>query len=298
MVIDVSVHNGAINWDKVKSAGVTHAIIRCGYGKDLKKQDDKRFVEYMNGAIASGVKVAVYFYSYAKDVDSAKSEAAHCIRLIEPYKNILALPVFYDVEESSIQSIVKKTVPTFISALNAAGYNCGVYASKSWFTSYLKGVDIPFKWIAAWGKDDGQPHTQPEGADIWQYTSRGHVDGISGVVDCDILINENMTALIGGNSNDGGQSDGGNDQQDNNDKGGETVDVTLTVLRKGSKGGEVKTIQMLLNEIGFRDQNGAHLQNDGIFGAKTEYAVKNYQRKRGLTVDGVVGFETWNRILK
>ena len=294
MIIDVSVHNGAINWEKVKAAGVTHAIIRCGYGKDLKKQDDKRFVEYMNGAIAAGVKVAVYFYSYAKDVDSAKSESAHCVRLIGQYKDNLTLPVFYDCEEEDTKGAVKQTIPVFISALNAAGYNCGVYASKYWFDKVINGVDIPFKWIASWGKNDGKPHTQPEGADIWQYTSKGKIDGISGFVDCNELINSNMTALIdGGNNND----DSDNNNKDD-DKGGDTVDITLTVLRKGSKGGEVKTIQMLLNEIGFRDQNGAHLANDGIFGAKTEYAVKNYQRKRGLTVDGVVGFETWNRILK
>lgn len=298
MVIDVSYANGAINWQKVAAAGVTHAIIRCGFGKDYKKQDDAQFERNMTGATAAGVKVGVYFYSYAKNVEAAQSEAAHCVRLIGQYKNILSMPVFYDVEESSIASVVKKTVPTFISALNAAGYNCGVYASKSWFTSYLKGVEIPFRWVASWGKDDGQPHTKPDGADIWQYTSRGHVDGINGVVDCDIIYNFGMTALIGG-SNDDGQTDGGSDQQDDDsNKGGDTVDITLTVLRKGSKGGEVKTIQMLLNEIGFRDQNGAYLKNDGIFGAKTEYAVKNYQRKRGLTVDGVVGFETWNRILK
>ena len=70
------------------------------------------------------------------------------------------------------------------------------------------------------------------------------------------------------------------------------------MLRKGDIGGEVKTIQSILNGVGFRDQNGAWLNVDGIFGIKTEYAVKCYQRARGLTVDGIVGAETWNRILK
>lgn len=77
-----------------------------------------------------------------------------------------------------------------------------------------------------------------------------------------------------------------------------TVDVNLPVLVKGSTGGEVLTIQMLLNEIGFRDQNGKRLEYDRIFGDKTQYALTQYQKARGLTVTGICDFETWNRILK
>jgi GH25 family lysozyme M1 (1,4-beta-N-acetylmuramidase) len=298
MVIDISYANGNVDFDKIKAAGVDAVIIRCGFGKDYKKQDDEKFERNINGAHAAGIRTGVYFYSYAKDANAAKSESAHCLRLINPYKEFISMPIFYDVEESSIQKAVKTTVPIFISAMNDAGFNAGVYASKSWFSSYLKGVTIPFKWIAAWGNDDGKPHKQPEGADVWQYTSRGKVDGITGVVDCDIIINENLSLMIGGDSAINPQPQPGNNDNDSNNQGGDKVNITLTVLKKGSKGGEVKTIQMLLNEIGFRDQNGAFLANDGIFGIKTEYAVKNYQRKRGLTVDGIVGFETWNRILK
>lgn len=72
-----------------------------------------------------------------------------------------------------------------------------------------------------------------------------------------------------------------------------TVNVELDVLRKGSTGGQVKTIQALLNSF-----IGSNLSIDGIFGSKTEQGVKDYQKSRGLTVDGVVGAETWNKILK
>ena len=78
----------------------------------------------------------------------------------------------------------------------------------------------------------------------------------------------------------------------------QTVDVELHVLSKGSTGGEVKTIQALLNGFGFYDQNGAYLAIDGIFGVKTEYALKNYQRARNLEVNGTTDAPTWNRILK
>lgn len=77
-----------------------------------------------------------------------------------------------------------------------------------------------------------------------------------------------------------------------------TVDINLPVLVKGSQGGEVLTIQMLLNEIGFRDQSGKRLEYDRIFGDKTQYALTQYQKARGLTVTGICDFETWNRILK
>ena len=77
-----------------------------------------------------------------------------------------------------------------------------------------------------------------------------------------------------------------------------TVDINLPVLVLGSQGGEVLTIQMLLNEIGFRDQNGKRLEYDRIFGSKTQYALTQYQKARGLTVTGICDYETWNRILK
>ena len=72
-----------------------------------------------------------------------------------------------------------------------------------------------------------------------------------------------------------------------------TVNVELDVLRKGANGGQVMTIQALLNCF-----IGSDLSIDGIFGSKTEQAVKDYQDARDLTVDGIVGAETWARILK
>ena len=80
-VIDVSVHNGNIDWAKVKKDGVQGAIIRCGYGSDKTSQDDKKFSNNINGAIKNGVPFGIYIYSYAKSTAQAKSEAAHVRRL-------------------------------------------------------------------------------------------------------------------------------------------------------------------------------------------------------------------------
>lgn len=286
--VDVSEWNGEIDWNAARADGVEYALIRAGFGQDMESQDDKYFHINMKNAIAAGVKVGAYFYSYASDGDAAAGEAEHCLRLIEPYKNQLSLPVFYDLEEEKCFKNVYSIYTMFEAILKEAGYNVGCYASQYWFDTCLKPVGIDYCWVAKWGGN--KPDWE---ISIWQYSSNGSVAGIgNGNVDLDILYNTNMTALI-----DGG-NDGGDDQQDDDQQGGDTVNVELHKLKKGSTGGEVETIQILLNALGFRDQNGAYLTIDGIFGAKTEYAVKSYQRARGLAVDGIVGTQTWNRILK
>ena len=288
--IDVSEHNGSIDWIEAKADGVEYALIRCGFGRDYESQDDKYFDINMQDALDAGVKVGVYFYSYAQSEDAAASEAAHCLRLIEPYRDKLSSPVFYDVEESNIEDYVEDTIPVFTRILKDAGYNVGVYATGYWFTHCLQYVAIDYLWVAYWGNDDGEPHSKPEFCDIWQYTSKGSVDGVgSRCVDCDILYNTDMTALIGGSDS----SDDDKDDDTDEDQGGDIVQVELNVLRKGSTGGQVQTIQALLN--GFI---GSDLDIDGIFGSKTEQAVKDYQDARDLTVDGIVGVQTWTRILK
>ena len=93
LVVDVSYHNGVIDWKKAKAAGVVGAIIRCGYGRDFTKYDDTKYRANMDGALAAGIKVGVYIYSYAKTIDSAKSEAAHVLRLVNPYKSRISLPI-------------------------------------------------------------------------------------------------------------------------------------------------------------------------------------------------------------
>lgn len=295
--VDVSEHNGDIDWNAARADGVEYAFIRCGFGQDIESQDDKYFHINMENALAAGVKVGVYFYSYAKSADAARGEAAHCLRLIEQYRNKMSFPIFYDVEENSIEDYVDETVPAFTEELKKAGYNVGVYATGYWFTHCLQYVAIDYMWVAYWGKNNGDvPSNPPEWYDVWQYTSVGSVDGIgSGGVDCDILKNTEMTALINGGGDD--SKDDGDDEKDD-DKGGDTVKVELNVLRKGDTGNQVETLQILLNAFGFRDQNGKLLNVDSIFGSKTEYAVKSYQRARGLGVDGIVGVKTWSRILK
>lgn len=79
---------------------------------------------------------------------------------------------------------------------------------------------------------------------------------------------------------------------------GDTVMIEMPILRKGDKGEAVKTLQIMLNGLGYRDQNKNRLEVDGSFGGKTLWTVKDYQAKNHLTIDGIVGKATWTSILK
>ena len=199
MIVDVSIHNGAIDWKKVKESGVEGAIIRCGYGRDMTKQDDARFKANIEGAIAQGLRVGVYMYSYAKTEDSARSEAQHTLRLVDPYKQHITLPIYYDLEENNCAQYAKRNAEIFGDIIEKAGYWCGVYSSSYWFKTHLKGLNRFTKWVADWGVNDGKPHKKPtfDNTDLWQYTSKGKVNGIAGRVDCNELLNPNIKGYIG-----------------------------------------------------------------------------------------------------
>lgn len=182
--IDVSVHNGNINWSAVKADGVEFAIIRAGYGRSTTQEDDKFRQNYTN-ARAVGLPVGAYWYNYAKTVEDAKREAAACIDVLAARR--FDFPVYYDVEEPNILALGREKVSAIIKAfceeLEKAGYYVGVYtgasAAKSCLTEEIrKAYDL---WIAHWGVS--QPSYDLYG--VWQYTDSGSVDGINGHVDMD-----------------------------------------------------------------------------------------------------------------
>ena len=190
-VIDISVHNGDIDFKKVKSQ-VDGVIIRCGYGSDIKSQDDKKWKQNVEGCIDNGIPFGVYIYSYAKTNEMAISEAEHVIRLIKPYKDKLSYPIYYDLEEDGTQKGAVERARAFAKVLTDAGYKVGMYANQNWWDNYLVGLNEFTKWVAKYGINDGKPHTKPniKGMDIWQYTSVGKVDGIKGNVDMNICYRD------------------------------------------------------------------------------------------------------------
>ena len=95
--IDVSKHNGAIDWKKVASEGVKFAMIRAGYGK-YEEQKDACFEANITGALENGIAVGAYWFCYALDAGDALLEAQVCDKILAPYRDKLTYPVFYDFE--------------------------------------------------------------------------------------------------------------------------------------------------------------------------------------------------------
>lgn len=180
-VIDVSKHNGdKIDWEKVKAAGVYGVIIRAGYGRYIS-QKDKFFEQNYAGAVAAGLHVGSYWYSYADSPADAKLEAQVFLEAIKDKK--FDLPVYFDIEEPK-HSKMSKTICTamcdaFCSTMEKTGYFCGVYSYDSFFTSNLYPTITQkySQWVARLGSKPTNKHN------MWQYTWTDTIDGISGKVD-------------------------------------------------------------------------------------------------------------------
>ncbi len=279
--IDVSEHNGEINWHRAKAAGVEYAFIRAGFGQDNESQDDKYFHINMENALEAGVKVGVYFYAYAVDYDTAVGEAEHCIRLIEPYRDRIAFPVFYDLEEEKNIARIKDVVDGFRNKMEYHGYNVGCYTTTSWYDAFFRDIECAYIWLAWLGSD------KPCYCDVWQYSWTENVDGV-GQCDADILYNTDMKLLF-----NEPEPEPAPKPEPTPIPIPESITVTLEVLSRGSTGGQVNTLKALLNEFGFSD----NLPLDGDFDYDTEVAVNHYKENYGLTPDGVVDEETWKLLL-
>lgn len=182
--IDVSYHNGTIDWEKVKAAGIEFAILRCGYGSDIEHQDDQLFDRNAKECERIGMPYGVYLYSYAINTGMAESEAKHVIRLLKGRK--ITYPVYYDMEDEETQGkctpdILGDMAQAFCDKIKAAGYDAGIYANKSWFTTKLtdERFDRWEKWIAQYA----DRCTYSGIYAMWQFTEVGTVNGIAGRVD-------------------------------------------------------------------------------------------------------------------
>lgn len=175
-VIDVSEHQGTINWDAVKG-NIDGAILRCGYGDNIASQDDKQWKRNADECTRLGIPFGVYIYSYAANDDQARSEAEHALRLVKGYK--LSYPIYLDLEEAGTEAGAIQRANIFGDIIEKAGYWCGIYANTNWWTNYLVGLERFVKWVAQYNSTC----TYKGKYDIWQYTSSGSISGIAGGVD-------------------------------------------------------------------------------------------------------------------
>lgn len=193
-VIDVSTHQGIIDWAKVKASGVDGAIIRCGYGSDIASQDDKQWKRNADECTRLGIPFGTYLYSYAKTTAQAKSEAEHVLRLVKGYN--LSYPIYYDLEEAWTESGAIERAKVFGDIIEAAGYWCGVYANKSWWTNHLVGLERFVKWVAQYNS----VCTYNGSYDMWQYTSSGSIPGVNGNCDVNWCYRDYPSEITGNSS--------------------------------------------------------------------------------------------------
>ena len=261
--IDCAKWQGIINWAKVKSAGVQVAILKA---TDKNNGPEPAFARNYAGATAQGIKIGCYRYVYARTVAAAENEARKVLAVIQG--KAMPAGVWLDVEDKTLRGIPRATMLKMIAAMTkiikAAGYQVGIYTNPDWYNHVLdvSKITLPF-WVASWGTNNGKPQRKPtikaqHTIAGWQYTDKGRVAGINTAVDLSQIYQ-----LIG-----------------------QTKNVDDGLLRKGNTGAAIKLLQHRLNLV------GSQLTEDGIWGVQTDSAVRGYQYRAGLTVDGIVGAKT------
>lgn len=182
-VIDVSVWQGNIDWAKVKADGVVGAIIRYADGNMV----DSKFEKNMSEAKAQGLHIGSYIFSRAKTIADAESEATRLYEACKQYQP--DLPLYIDLEDSQLSKYAEVTAKAFLDKMEALGGRGGVYANLTWWNKCLANIAEEYSesplWIAQY--NDKITHKTPSLFGMWQYSSSGKVDGISGKVDMDWL---------------------------------------------------------------------------------------------------------------
>lgn len=254
--IDVSCWQGNIDWKKVKASGITCAVLRAGFGRESSQVDSKFEQNYKN-AKAVGLKVGAYWYSYAEDLADAKREAEACLTVLKG--KTFELPVFYDMEESFQTKFGKTTLTNmataFMKALLKGGFRVGIYANLNWFSNYLDYKSLYgtyYVWLA-------QYHTEAQlKCDMWQYSSSGIVNGISGSVDMNIIYSDIMSTSEKSTSTMG------------------DVDKTENFETAG-----VQALLMLANRLGIIKQTISAIDNKQ--GDATKKAILQMKKALGMT---------------
>lgn len=209
--IDISYWQGKVsdaNWKKIREAGVTHAILRVGYSglSNGKHNSDSVFSNNINGAYKAGIKVGVYYYSTATTAAEAKSEAQYTVALLKNYRSKITLPVAFDYETGGRLSarVMKNTGTSACKAycdyIKSAGYTPMVYANYTTLTSYIDYKTLESRypiWLANY-TTNGRATTYPGNYCMWQYSSSGRVNGLSGSIDINYVFNNGQGGFNAG----------------------------------------------------------------------------------------------------
>lgn len=210
--VDISYANGNIDLSKVKQAGYSWVMIKCGSGDNIASQDDSQFAANVKKAEKLGMPWGVYIYSYATSVQQAKSEVEHVKRLLKGKKP--TLPVAFDMEDAdgykSRRGALKKSLitdicKTFLSGIKKAGYYPILYSSLSWFDTYIdKSVYSKYDlWVAQWNNScsykGGNLGMWQYGGEV-NYRESNSIPGV-GVIDKDLVFKDYPTIIKNGGYN-------------------------------------------------------------------------------------------------
>lgn len=193
--IDVSHHNGKINWKKVKDAGVSFAMIRLGYGTSKGGIVDRKLDYNYNQAKKYGIKIGFYLYSYADNTKEARNEAKFTIKLLKKYGDV-DYPIAFDFENAyrnkkKYRKANTKIITAYCDYLENKGYDTTVYSYLDFLKKsvYHKKVSKYGIWLAKWTyREDNFTDSGISNVQMWQYSDRGKIKGIKGVVDLNLRI--------------------------------------------------------------------------------------------------------------
>lgn len=315
--IDVSNHQGTIDWQKVKNTGIRFAIIRAGYGGS---NIDESFKRNIQGAHNAGIPVGVYWFSYALNVNDALAEAKQCVKAIQNYRVIL--PVFYDFEADTVSYAKKQGVTLtrtdynafakkFCDYIKASGFKAGVYYNLDFKRNWVdtKIIGKYYQWLAYYTAEE------QTACAIQQYSSTGKISGINGNVDLNWLINDTLIDAV--KDFDNGDTETGTDsrriqyikrlQRALNDayKTGLAVDGSAGPLTKKAieqhylyykmptiKNVHVGWVQATLRLLGYT------IDIDNSYGPASRLVVRKFQKDNRLEVDGYAGVQTHLKIIE
>jgi GH25 family lysozyme M1 (1,4-beta-N-acetylmuramidase) len=188
--VDVSEWQQNVDYNKLKSSSIKAVIIRAGYGRE-KSQKDTMFESHYRNAKAAGLKIGVYWYSYADSAGDAEKEAKACLECIN--NKSLDMPIYYDLEDNSQTKLGKakltEIAERFCETIKKSNYRAGVYANLNWFNNYLDYDKLKKKysiWLAQYN-DKAEID-----CDIWQNSSSGRVNGYNGRLDTNVIYNEDI----------------------------------------------------------------------------------------------------------
>lgn len=321
--VDISTHNGNVNIKRVRDAGMERIGIRAGYGNN---NTDKMFNQNALACVNLGVPVLLYWFSYAYTVEMAKREAEFAVEHAKKYWE--KCPIAFDLEYDSVRyartkgvnidkDLATKMAVAFMNRVKELGYIPVIYSNKDYLKNYFNipyitnAIGHTYLWYARYAS--AITTEERNKADIWQFTSKGRVDGINGDVDlnefytdfetiskepvenklCNINIQNFQKAM----NLDGFGDFQGNLLVEDGIDGPKTQYARRQIYMKakkvgltwksGFKGHVVEWFQTRCNEI-----LECNIKVDGFYGADTRKACKELQHKTELEEDGIAGYDT------